>query len=212
MPQEDAYSRMQTCEFAAICENLLAVWPNMKRSLANSAGLLGLPESHFDLSRPGIALYGGNPFAGSAKEYLGTELEWVMSVSAPIIRIRRLRAGQSISYGRAFTAAKDMTLAVIAAGYATGIDRGLSGEMEILVDGRRVPQVGRICMGMLMADVTGLPQANSTDTAWLLGGAAKDGFRPVTAQEIADKLKTIPYEVLCRLGFMNARLYTTECS
>jgi alanine racemase len=207
MPEENAYSQSQIRAFTAICENLRAVWPFMERSLANSAGLLGLPESRFDVARPGIALYGGNPFAGGPREEAGAGLEWGMSVSAPVIGLRRLRAGQCVSYGRAFTAPADMTLAVIAAGYATGVARSLSNRMELLIHGRRVPQVGRVCMGMLMADVTALPQTRLSDTAWLLGGPAEPGIAPVTAQETADRLETIPYEILCRMGAMNARVY-----
>ncbi|MDR2744509.1 MAG: alanine racemase [Desulfovibrio sp.] len=207
MPEENAYSQSQIRAFTAVCESLRAVWPFMERSLANSAGLLGLPESRFDVSRPGIALYGGNPFAGGPREKLGAGLEWGMSVSAPVVGLRRLRAGQSVSYGRAFTAPADMTLAVIAAGYATGVARALSGRMEVLIRGRRAPQMGRVCMGMLMADVTALPQTRLSDTAWLLGGPAEPGIAPVTAQEMADKLETIPYEILCRMGTMNTRGY-----
>ncbi|MDR3320171.1 MAG: alanine racemase [Desulfovibrio sp.] len=209
MPGEDAYSLAQIRDFTAICGSLRAIWPNMKRSLANSAGLLGLPESRFDVSRPGIVLYGGNPFAGTQREKLGAGLEWPMSVSAPIISVRRLRTRQSVSYGCIFRAASNMTLAVIAAGYATGVARSLSNRMEVLVHGRRVPQVGRVCMGMFMADVTNLPQTQTGDTAWLLGGPTELGDEPVTAQELADKLETIPYEVLCRMGSMNSRLYTS---
>ncbi|MDR1659400.1 MAG: alanine racemase [Desulfovibrio sp.] len=208
MPEENAYSQSQIRVFTAICESLRVVWPFMKRSLANSAGLLGLPASRFDVSRPGIALYGGNPFAGGLWEEAGAGLEWGMSVSAPVIGVRRVRAGQSVSYGRVFTAPADMTLAVIAAGYATGVARALSDRMDVLIHGRRVPQVGRVCMGMLMADVTSLPQTRPSDTAWLLGGPAEPGIAPVTAQETADRLETIPYEILCRMGAMNARVYT----
>ncbi|MDR3358205.1 MAG: alanine racemase [Desulfovibrio sp.] len=209
MPEENACSQSQIRAFTAICESLRSSWPSMERSLANSAGLLGLPESRFDVSRPGIALYGGNPFAGGGSENSGAGLEWCMSVSAPVIGVRRLQAGQSVSYGRAFTAPAGMTLAVIAAGYATGVARALSGGMEVLLHGRRVPQVGRVCMGMLMADVTALPRTRPSDTAWLLGGPAEPGVAPVSAQETADRLGTIPYEILCRMGALNTRTYTS---
>ncbi|MDR1776459.1 MAG: alanine racemase [Desulfovibrio sp.] len=207
MPEKDACSQSQLRAFAAVSERLLAVWPNMERSLANSAALLGLPAAHFDLSRPGIALYGGNPFAGTERETLGAGLEWVMSLSTPVIGIRSLRAGQSVSYGHMFTAPADMTVAVVAAGYATGVPRSLSGRLEVLARGRRVPQIGRVCMGMLMVDASSLPGLSSADVVWLLGGPAEDGVAPVTAQELADKLGTIPYEILCRFGAMNERIY-----
>lgn len=179
----------------------------MARSLGNSAGALGLPETRLEACRPGLALYGGNPFAGTVWESRGSGLEWVMSVSSPILQVRRLKAGQSISYGRLFTAPAPMTVAVVAAGYATGYARSLSNRMDVLIHGRRAPQVGRICMSMLMADVSSLPETRAGDTAWLLGGAAAPGQRPVSAQEMADELGTVPYEILCLMGSVNPRVY-----
>jgi alanine racemase len=92
-------------------------------------------------------------------------------------------------------------------GYATGYARALSTRAALLINGRRAPQVGRICMGMIMADVTGLPPVREGDAAWLVGGPAQPGERPVTAQDLADTLGTISYEVLCLLGATNPRLY-----
>ncbi|BAV92576.1 alanine racemase [Candidatus Desulfovibrio trichonymphae] len=206
-PLDLAYTHAQTERFTAVCDSLRVAFPDMERSLANSAGLLGLPETRFEVSRPGIALYGGNPFAGTALENCGASLEWVMSVSAPVLCVQRVKAGQSVSYGRIFTTPADMTIAVIAAGYATGLDRRLSNSMDVLIGGRRVPQVGRICMGLLMADVSSLPETRRGDEAWLIGGPVAHGQRAVTAREMADELDTISYEILCRMGAMNPRTY-----
>ena len=207
MPDEVPYTLDQMERFQSMCESLTEAFPEMARSLSNSAALLHLPESRMELCRPGLALYGGNPFHKTDWEHLGQGLEWVMEVSAPIINVHKLRAGRSISYGRTFTAWEDMTVAVIAAGYATGVARALSNHCDLLINGRRCPQVGRICMSMLMVDVSALRHVQVGDEAWILGGEAEPGQRPVTAQELADELGTIPYEVLCLMGATNPRVY-----
>ena len=130
-----------------------------------------------------------------------------MSVSAPIIEVRQVAEGRSVSYGRLFTAQKPATVAVVAIGYATAFNRSLSTRTAMMINGRRVSQVGRVCMGMIMADVTGLPPVRVGDTAWLVGGPADPGEIPVTPQDIADTLGTISYEVLCLFGGMNPRVY-----
>ena len=208
MPGETAYTQAQAERFASMCAVLREAFPDIARSLGNSAGALGLPESRYEACRPGLALYGGNPFAGTAWETRGTGLEWVMSVSSPVLQVRQLKAGQSVSYGRIFTAPQAMTVAVVAAGYATGFARALSNRIDLLINGRRVPQVGRVCMSMLMADVSSLPDVRTGDTAWILGGPAAPGQRPVSAQEMADELGTIPYEILCLMGSTNPRVYS----
>ncbi|MFR8276704.1 MAG: alanine racemase, partial [Desulfovibrio fairfieldensis] len=202
------YTQAQAERFASMCAVLREAFPDIARSLGNSAGALGLPESRYEACRPGLALYGGNPFAGTAWETRGTGLEWVMSVSSPVLQVRQLKAGQSVSYGRIFTAPQAMTVAVVAAGYATGFARALSNRIDLLINGRRVPQVGRVCMSMLMADVSSLPDVRTGDTAWILGGPAAPGQRPVSAQEMADELGTIPYEILCLMGSTNPRVYS----
>ena len=121
--------------------------------------------------------------------------------------MRRLEAGQSVSYGRLFTAEQPTVVAVVGIGYATGFARALSTRAALCINGRRVSQVGRVCMGMIMADVTDLPQVREGDTAWLVGGPTQPGQQPVTVQDLADTLGTISYEVLCLLGATNPRLY-----
>lgn len=207
MPDEDAYTATQTRRFGEFCAALDAAFPALARSLGNSAATLGLPETRYEACRPGLALYGGNPFAGTAREDLGNGLEWVMSVAAPILAVRSLSAGESVSYGRLFTAPRSMRVAVAAAGYSTGYARALSNRASLLVRGRRVPQVGRVCMSMLMLDVSQVPDATAGDLAWALGGPASPGEKPVDAQELAGLLDTIPYEILCLMGALNPRVY-----
>ena len=209
VPEQEAYTQDQVRRFTAMSDALRGVFPEIKRSLCNTAGTIGRPEAHFEICRPGISLYGGNPFTGTAWQDMGARLglEWAMSVSAPVIEVRQVAEGRSVSYGRLFTAQKPATVAVVAIGYATAFNRSLSTRTAMIINGRRVPQVGRVCMGMIMADVTGLPPVRVGDTAWLVGGPAEPGQTPVTPQDIADSLGTISYEVLCLFGGMNPRVY-----
>ena len=193
-----------------MASTLLEAFPKIDRSLFNSAGTL---ETNFrcnicDVARPGYVLYGGNPFAGTSLEYLGRGLEWVMSLSAKVAQVTELRKGESVSYGQIYTAARDMRLAVVEIGYANGVPRLLSNKLEALLHGQRIKQVGRVCMNLMMFDVTDMPKARAGDTVWLWGGEAADGVSPVTPQDWADGLGTIAYELLCIVGTMNARTYT----
>ena len=207
MPGEDAYTDMQAGRFGRFLEALGDIFPGILPSLGNSAATIGPARGRSGICRPGLALYGGNPFAGTEREPMGSGLEWAMSVAAPILAVHPLRAGESLSYGRIFTAPRDMRVAVVAAGYATGYARALSGRVSLLVRGRRAPQVGRVCMSMLMLDVSELPEVAAGDLAWVLGGPAEPGERPVDAQELAQLLDTIPYEILCLMGGLNPRVY-----
>lgn len=179
------------------------VWPAIIPSLANSAGLLarerllkGVPAH---LSRPGYALYGGNPFAGTAWERLGEKLLPVMSVSAPILGVHTLAKGGTVSYGRTFTAPEEMKIAIVGAGYADGFSRSLSGRGRVSINGVQCPVLGRVCMQMHIADVSHVPGVACGDTAHILGGA-------VSMADVAADWGTIPYEVFCLLG-KNTRKY-----
>ncbi|MDR1856262.1 MAG: alanine racemase [Desulfovibrio sp.] len=206
-PDQQEYSRGQIARFTEITRALREAFPGLKRSLANSAATLGMPESHFDICRPGISLYGDNPLVGTVRENMGRGLVWAMSVWTPILQVRNMPPGRSVSYGRLHTTQHPEKVAVLAAGYATGIDRSLTNRMEVLIRGRRAPQVGRVCMGMFMVDVSGIPGVREGDKAWILGGEAEPGHSPVNPREMAGKLGTISYEVLCRMGAANARSY-----
>jgi alanine racemase len=124
-----------------------------------------------------------------------------MSVSVPVLQVHPLPAGRSISYGRTYTATKDATVAIIAAGYADNYSRALSGRGVAVAGGRRVPVLGRVCMQTTAIDVTDVPGIATGDRVWLLGGP---GPATVSADELADLWGTISYEVLCLLG-MNPR-------
>ena len=151
----------QIREFSGICQALRVQYPAINTSLYNSAGLLA--HSHkfaTDLARPGLTLYGANPLYGTAlnRPEIDAGLRAAMQVWAPVAQVHPLKRGESISYGATFTAPCDMRVAVVAAGYAQGYSRGLSGQSgpsrlpgksggsEMNLHGRRCPVLGRICM------------------------------------------------------------------
>jgi len=201
-PARADFTREQGATFSRILSGVRGAWPAVQGSLANSAGLLAHPELHFDVQRPGIALYGSNPLRGTALAHLGDGLEPAMDVTTPILQVHPLPAGRSISYGRTFAAPRDMTVAIVAVGYADAYSRGLSGKGAMTVHGRRAPVLGRVCMQMTAVDVSHIPGVAAGDPAHLMGGPGE----ALTPDDLADLWGTISYEVLCLLG-MNPRTH-----
>lgn len=201
-PARADFTRQQGKAFARILNGVRSTWPSVQGSLANSAATLACPELHFDVQRPGIALYGSNPLRATSLAHCGDGLEPAMDVAAPILQVHPLPAGRSISYGRTFTAPRDMTVAIVAAGYADAYSRGLSGRGAMTVRGRRAPVLGRVCMQLTAVDVSCVPDVAAGDTAYLMGGPG-DALSP---DDLADLWGTIAYEVLCLLG-MNPRVH-----
>lgn len=156
------------------------------RHIANSAATLTRPDLHFDLVRPGIAVYGLNPVA------LPIDLHPVMTFRSSVSLARRVPAGESVSYGHMWTTEKDTTLALIPVGYADGIPRLLTGRMSVWLAGRRRPVVGRICMDQIVVDC-GNDQVIAGDEV-ILFGQGNQG--EPTAKEWADTLGTIDYEIV----------------
>jgi alanine racemase len=172
---------------------------------SNSAAILGFPEAHLNMVRPGISLYGG---AGKlpGEFHLDASLRRVMSLHAKVTLVKTVRAGESVSYGRRFTAAKPVRIATIPVGYADGYSRRLScGIGEVLIGGRRAPIAGSICMDMLMADVSGADGVKPGDEAVLYG---RQGNEEITLEEVSKKLDTIPYEIMCAIGRRVPRVYS----
>jgi alanine racemase len=126
-----------------------------------------------------------------------------MEVSAPVIQIRELPKGRTISYGASYTANRDMRAAVVAAGYADGYSRGLSNKGQVLIAGKRAGILGRVCMQLCIVDVTGVNGARPGINATLLGG---EGPRAIRSEELAGWWETIPYEIFCMLG-LNRKTY-----
>ena len=205
----EAYTQEQMATFSRIIAALKSSFPKLKSSLLNSAGILAYSDFLTDVARPGLALYGANPLAGTRlNEKFGVEdklkLKQAMQVAAPVLQVHALQKGQSISYGRTFTAPKQMQVAIIGAGYAQGFSRGLSNKGFMLLCGKRVPVLGRVCMQLTAVDVSEVCGVKEGDFAWLMGG---DGPNAITADELASAWGTIPYEVFCIMGTINGRYY-----
>lgn len=199
MPEKVDSVSVQAESFRHMYEGLKNAYPHMQACLNNTAGIMAFPQLAYDLSRPGIALYGYSPLAGGAWEANSPTLHPVMSVSTPILQVRSVPAGTPVSYGESYVTPAPTRIAVLAIGYADGFSRGLSGKGQVVIGGHRVPLRGRVCMGMCMADVGSLPEdsVREGDNAWLLGGPDATAL---SAQDIADQWGTIPYEILCLLG------------
>lgn len=167
-----------------------ALFPGVRRSLAASAGMI-LPggDSGFDLTRPGIALYGSWASANADAPAMHT----VARVEAPILQIREVAAGETIGYGATFTAERAMRTATVAAGYADGVPRSLSNRGFAAVDGVICPYVGRVSMDLITIDITRAPGAAVGVMVELLGDAAK-------LDALADAAGVIPYELLTGFG------------
>ncbi len=203
-PEAQDFVHIQGERFATIVDTLHDAGHQVEANIANSAGILGHPALHHQSQRAGIALYGANPYAGTAWEHLGKGLSPAMEVRTRIAAVHALPKGRCISYGCTYTAERDMRVAIVAAGYADGYSRGLTGSgAQMLIAGRRAPLVGRVCMQLCAVDVTDIPDARAGDWAVLLGGEGTFAIRP---EELANWWGTITYEVFCLLG-LNRRIY-----
>lgn len=158
--------------------------------LANSSATMSRPDLAFDLVRPGIAVYGLSPVPQLGD--LG--LRPAMTVKCPVALVKSIRAGESVSYGHTWTADRDTTLALLPVGYADGVFRALGGRLQVLINGRRRPGVGRICMDQFVVDLGPGPVDVTEGDEAILFGPGGDG--EATAQDWADLLGTIHYEVV----------------
>ncbi len=159
--------------------------------LANSAATLADPKLHYDLVRVGLALYGLYP-AEHLQDVI--HLKPVMQVKARVTQVKTIPAGTGVSYGYKFIAKKQMRLAVVGIGYADGIPRLLSNKMTVLIRGQKVQQIGAITMDQLMLDVSEIPDLQTGEVITLIG---KDGDVEISADDWANSLGTISWEILC---------------
>jgi len=164
---------------------------------ANSAAIFDLPEAYFDAARPGISIYGLKPsltMSNPRVEELRPVLEWKTRITF----LKEVPAGTGLSYGHIYHTKKSSLIATIPLGYGDGMTRLLSNKLDLLVHGRRCPQVGRICMDQCLVDVTALRERmNVGDEAVIIG---RQGSEELTADELAEKLGTINYEIVTNIA------------
>lgn len=159
--------------------------------LANSAATLGDRSSHYDMVRVGLALYGLYP-ANHLRHILN--LKPVLQVKAKIAQVKTIPAGEGVSYGRRFITQKDTKIAVVGIGYADGIPRNLSNNLQAIVSEKLVAQIGSITMDQLMLNVDNIPNLQPGNVVTFIGG---QGNLTISAEEWASKLQTISWEILC---------------
>jgi len=161
------------------------------RHAANSAALIDLPQTHLDAVRPGIALYGLYP--SREVDHARVALQPALSLKSRLLQVKTVPAGTTVSYGMTWEAPQPTVIGTVAAGYADGIQRRLSNRGVMLVGGRRVPIVGRVCMDLIMLDLGPQAAAQAGDEVVIIG---RQGEAEISADEVADLLGTINYEVV----------------
>ncbi len=168
---------------------------------ANSPATILVPESHFDMVRCGIALYGLHP---APSTYGEVELAPALWVKARATLVKRIGMGEGVSYGLTWQAGGQTTIATLPVGYADGVHRVLSGRMPVLLGGKRCAQVGRICMDQLMVEVPRGIEASRGDEFVLVGA---QGAERIVLDELAELAGTINYELACALGSRLRKVY-----
>jgi alanine racemase len=189
---DDSFTREQTERFLEGVEQVRAAGYSPKVHIANSAAAMMREYTHMDGVRLGIAMYGLDP-AGKPNPFLRPALKWVTRV----VYVKGIEAGDTVSYGRIYTAPGPRTIATLPVGYADGYRRSFGGAAHVLIAGRRAPVIGRVCMDQCMVDVTGIPGVKIGDEVVLMG--RQDG-EAVTAEELADIAGTINYEIVTGIG------------
>lgn len=200
---DKSYARLQFSMFCDILDDLKKRGCEIRfRHAANSAAIIDMPETHLDIVRPGISLYGLWPSDEVDKSHIN--LKPVMAVKSTIIQVKEVLAGFKVSYGSTYETTKRTSIATVPIGYADGYSRLLSSRGFMLVHGQRAPIIGRVCMDMTLIDVGHIPNVNIEDEVVVLG---KQGNEEVTADEIARIASTINYEIVSAITARVPRIY-----
>ena len=201
--KDKTFTREQYGHFRWMCKRMEEEGIHIAlRHCCNSAAALELPEYYCDMVRPGIIMYGCEPSPDvDIKPY---DLRPVMSLRCCIAHVKLIDAGATVSYGRHYTAPSRRKIATLPVGYADGYSRILSGKVDVLYHGPRVPQVGAICMDQCMIDVSGEANVHAGDEVVLFGRQG-DSFIPI--EEIAAACGTINYEIMCNISRRVPRVY-----
>ncbi len=180
------------------------------RHTANSGAILRIPEASFNAVRPGMLLYGlYQSFKTSNERGLSIGIRPAMSLKSSIGFIKNISTGETVSYGQTFKAGRPTRVGILPLGYDNGYSRALSNRSEVVIRGRRVPVIGRVRMNHIQVDITDIPGAKVGDSVVLFGG---HGDARVSAEEVAELMESVPYEVVCAAGRSNPRIYINEAT
>jgi alanine racemase len=183
-------------------KEIAALYPDLRASLANSSGVFLDPDAHFDLMRPGVALYGANPTPAHANP-----MRPVVKLEGRVIQVRSVSPQETVGYGATWTARQTARIAVVSIGYADGFLRAAGGSdvrggAEAIVAGYRCPIAGRVSMDLIAVDVTAVP-----DGAVKRGSLVAFLDETITVDDLAAHAGTIGYEILTSLGRRYHRIY-----
>lgn len=198
---KDSFYAKQLAAFTSVAEKARAAHPAVEAHAANSAATLADPESHFDMVRCGVAIYGLDPFGRDPAEQ---GLEPALELRSYVTDVKTFEAGASAGYGQSWTADVDTSVGVVPVGYGDGYRRALSNRAEVLIGGRRYPVVGTVSMDNLTVDLGPRPLVSAGDEVTLLGA---QGEERILAEELAEKLDTINYEVVVGVTQRVGRLW-----
>lgn len=200
---DKSYSRAQEERYTKLYNALRNAEVSInRRTFASSAATIDLHSTHFEAIRPGVILYGLYPSGEVNKEEI--DIKPVMSVKANIVHLKEVPKGFSVGYGRKFIAKRPSKIATITLGYADGYPRFYSSKGKVIVNGCFAPIAGNICMDQCMIDVTDVPDVKLGDEVIIMG---TDGNLSITAEEIASKVGTINYEIICSFGQRLPKVY-----
>jgi alanine racemase len=192
---DKSFSTQQLERFRRVLNQAKSAGLNFRYAhIANSAGIIDLPDSYHQLVRPGIMLYGGPP---SQELHHPVPLKPVMTLKTRVLQLKEVDAGSPLGYGCTYLTSRRSRIATLPVGYDDGYDRLLSNKGEVLVRNQRAPVVGRVSMCLITVDVTEIPEVQPGDEVVLLG---RQGDEEITADEIAAKTDTINYEIFCNFG------------
>lgn len=199
---DENFTRTQFDRFMDMLSTLkgVGIEPQI-RHCCNSGATIQFPEYALDMVRPGLATYGVLP----CSDLRGMiNLKPVMQLRSTIFQIRDFDPLITVSYGRTYTTMDPTKIAVVGLGYADGLSRSFSGNISFLLHGKRVPQIGRICMDMCMVDISRVPDAKVGDVVTIFG---TDGDDRIDVDDMTNRLRTVPYELLCSINKRIPRIY-----
>jgi alanine racemase len=205
--KDSSYTYMQFEKYMSICTELERVGVHIPvKHVCNSAAIIEHPEMHLNMVRPGIILYGLYPSTDVNREKV--RLKPAMTLKASISMVKDVDKDVCISYGRTFKTKRYSKIATIPIGYADGYTRFLSNQGEVLVNGQRAPIVGRVCMDQCMVDITDIKgEVRAGDHVVLFG---RQGKEEISVDELAAKIGTINYEIVCVIGKRVPRVYLKD--
>ncbi|MCR4439812.1 MAG: alanine racemase [bacterium] len=200
--KDKAFAELQLARFRQVVDGVEAMGLRLIKHAANSGAILDMPESYFDMVRPGVMMYGYYPSPHTSQS---VPLRPAMTFKTRVLLVKKVARGTSISYGRQFIAPRPTTIATLPVGYADGYNRLLSNRGEVLIRGRRYPVVGRVCMDQIMVDLGPESDVQPGEEVVLFG---RQGDEEVSVYWICEKLGTIPYEVTCWVSARVPRVST----